>query len=162
MDTSRQRGIALLDTDSTWNHEITATPPTLMQLVQGTNERLYLMSNIPTQESTAQHVEVVDKRQIKKTATVDIQVGSHSMRFVLDSGATCNIMCVSEYEKMIHKPLLLPSSVVVLTWGARQPVLNMGKFVETLTYNNMSVQEEVHVLRGDVPAPFLLSNIKAQ
>ncbi|KAJ1134665.1 hypothetical protein NDU88_001116 [Pleurodeles waltl] len=42
-----------------------------------TNERLYLMSDILMQERTSEHVQLVDKQQIKKTATVEIQVGSH-------------------------------------------------------------------------------------
>ncbi|KAJ1103878.1 hypothetical protein NDU88_001299 [Pleurodeles waltl] len=59
------------------------------------NESLYLLRDAPSQE----HVQLVDKRQIKKTAMVDLQFGSHTTRFVLDSEVTCNIMCVSEYEK---------------------------------------------------------------
>ncbi|KAJ1134666.1 hypothetical protein NDU88_001117 [Pleurodeles waltl] len=50
----------------------------------------------------------------------------------------------------------------MFTWGARQPVVNMGKFVETLTYNDMSVQEEMNVVQADVLVPCLLSNVTVQ
>ncbi|KAJ1101312.1 hypothetical protein NDU88_006382 [Pleurodeles waltl] len=80
-----------------------------------TIECLYLMSDVRMQERTYEHVQLVDKRQIKKMAIVEIQVRSHITRFMLDSGATCNIVCVSEYEKMKHKPSLLSSNVDVFT-----------------------------------------------
>ncbi|KAJ1156140.1 hypothetical protein NDU88_008864 [Pleurodeles waltl] len=34
--------------------------------------------------------------------------------------------------------------------------------METLTFNNTSVQEEIHTLRGDIPAQCLLSNVTSQ
>ncbi|KAJ1203720.1 hypothetical protein NDU88_007501 [Pleurodeles waltl] len=111
---------------------------------------------------TTEHVQLVDKWQIHKTAAVEIQIRSHVTRFVLDSGATCNIMCVSEYEKMKLKPRFMPSTIDMFTCEVRQLVGNMGNFVEPFTYNNMSVKEDVHVLVGDIPAPCLLSNIRAQ
>ncbi|KAJ1092572.1 hypothetical protein NDU88_005682 [Pleurodeles waltl] len=59
------------------------------------NERLYLMTDSPAQERAPKHVQLVDKQQIKKTTTVDLQVQSHTTHFILYSGATCNIMYVS-------------------------------------------------------------------
>ncbi|XP_078515295.1 TRPM8 channel-associated factor 2-like [Lissotriton helveticus] len=71
-------------------------------------------------------------------------------------------MCASEYDKMKKKPPLQPSSVRVFTWGAQHPVTNMGKFTDTMTHNGKTVVEEIHVLRGDIPAPCLLSNVTAK
>ncbi|KAJ1153084.1 hypothetical protein NDU88_005851 [Pleurodeles waltl] len=78
---------------------------------KGTNERLYLMSDVSMPARTTEHVQLVDKCQMQKTATVEIQIGSHITRFVLDNGTTCTIMCLSEYEKIKSKPLLIPSTV---------------------------------------------------
>ena len=68
-------------------------------------------------------------------------------RFVLDSGATCNIMCASEYEKRKPKPDLSMSRVNLYHWGANTPVANLGKFPATLTYHDSSLREEIHVLK---------------
>ncbi|KAJ1131141.1 hypothetical protein NDU88_009484 [Pleurodeles waltl] len=114
---------------------------------QEVNEHLYIMTEAPAQERASEHVQLVDTLQIKKTASVDLQVGTHTTRFILDSGATCNTMCTSEYKKMKNKHPLSPSTVDVFTWSAKQPVVNMGKFMEMLTYNGTYVGEEVHVLR---------------
>ncbi|KAJ1123456.1 hypothetical protein NDU88_001925 [Pleurodeles waltl] len=131
-------------------------------ITHDTKECLYLMSDVESQESMSEHIQLVNKQQKKKTAMAEIQVGSHATQFIFDSGAPCNIMCGSKYEKMKHKPSLLPFTIEVLTWGVRQPVINMGKFVETLTYHNISVQEEVHVLQRDVPVMCLPSNVTSQ
>ncbi|KAJ1203735.1 hypothetical protein NDU88_007516 [Pleurodeles waltl] len=129
---------------------------------RGTNECLYLRPDVSMPAHITEHVQLVDKWQIQKTAAVEIQFGSHVTRFVLDSGATCNIMCVSEYEKIKLKPRLMPSTIDIFTSEVRQLVGNMGNFVETFTYNKMSAQEDVYVLVGDIPAPCLLSNMRAQ
>ncbi|KAJ1171187.1 hypothetical protein NDU88_003057 [Pleurodeles waltl] len=119
------------------------------------NKHLYLMLDAQAQERTSEHVQLVDKRQIKKMMMVELQVRYRTTQFVLNSRATCNIMCMSEYKKMKSKPPLSSSTVDMFMWGVRQPVVNMGKFVETVTYNETSIQEEVHVLQGDVPVPCL-------
>ena len=70
---------------------------------------------------------------------------------MLDTGATCNIMCASEYEKMEHKPPLNPSNDDIFQWGTKCPVTNLGKFIDVLTYKQRLMQDEIHVLKGDVP-----------
>ncbi|KAJ1105505.1 hypothetical protein NDU88_002911 [Pleurodeles waltl] len=68
------------------------------------------------QECMSKPVQLVDKRHMKKKAIAELQVGNHTMRFVIISRATCNIMCVPEYEKLKHKLPLSPSNVDVFTW----------------------------------------------
>ncbi|KAJ1155986.1 hypothetical protein NDU88_008711 [Pleurodeles waltl] len=60
------------------------------------NERLNLMIGGAATARQSEHIQLVNKKDIKKTATVDLRVGSHAARFVLDSGATCIFLCASE------------------------------------------------------------------
>ena len=84
--------------------------------VQETSERLYLITEDATPKRHQAHIQILDKHDIKKTETVTLQVGKHTVPFILDSGATCNIMCASEYDKMEHKPSLTPSNVDIFQW----------------------------------------------
>ena len=54
------------------------------------------------------------------------------------------------------------SKVDIFQWGAKRPVTNLGKFTDTLTYKQRSIQDEIHVQKGDMPVPCLLSNVTAQ
>ena len=80
-------------------------------------ERVYLMFETEKELRSRAHLKRLEVQKIKKTEIVVLHVGSHETPFVLDSGATCNIMCASEYEKMEHKPPLSRSSVDIFQWG---------------------------------------------
>ena len=69
-----------------------------------TSERLYILTEAAPPEP--QHIQRLEAQDIKKTESIELMVGTHMARFVLDSGARCNIMCASEYEKMEPKPEL--------------------------------------------------------
>lgn len=51
---------------------------------------------------------------------------------------------------------------VFLQWGAKNPVLCLGKCEETIWYGEKSSKEEIHVLEGEFSGPCLLSNVTAQ
>ena len=89
---------------------------------------------------------------------VDIMVNDQLVNFKIDSGANVSVLPVHTYEKL-ENTKLQPTSKVLL--GPCNYKLNcMGKFKAKLTVNNLSVENDVYVVK-DLERP-LLSRLDSQ
>ena len=88
----------------------------------------------------------------------DIMVNDQLVNFKIDSGADVSVLPVHTYEKL-ENTKLQPTSKVLL--GPCNYKLNcMGKFKAKLTVNNLSVENDVYVVK-DLERP-LLSRLESQ
>ena len=89
---------------------------------------------------------------------VDIMVNDQLVNFKIDSGADVSVLPVHTYEKL-ENTKLQPTNKVLL--GPCNYKLNcMGKFKAKLTVNNLSVENDVYVVK-DLERP-LLSRLDSQ
>ena len=83
---------------------------------------------------------------------VDIMVNDQLVNFKIDSGADVSVLPVHTYEKL-ENTKLQPTNKVLL--GPCNCKLNcMGKFKAKLTVNNLSVENDVYVIK-DLERPLL-------
>ncbi|XP_043232854.1 uncharacterized protein K02A2.6-like [Amphibalanus amphitrite] len=75
-----------------------------------------------------------------KDWTVSVEVGQSQVSFKVDSGADVNVMSLQQYEQMVQKPDLLPTSRQLTSVGGALDVL--GVFSATIKYKQVSLENE--------------------
>ena len=67
----------------------------------------------------------------------EIQVDTARVEFIIDSGATCDIIDMSTFQaKFKGKVKVYPTDVKIHTYGAKEPLALHGVFYPCLTYNS--------------------------
>ena len=75
-----------------------------------------------------------------KEWTVSVEVGQNQVSFKVDSGADVNVLSLQQYEQMVQKPDLLPTSRQLSSVGGALEVL--GVFSAAIKYKQVSLENE--------------------
>ena len=65
-----------------------------------------------------------------------VKINGMKYNLLADSGASVNILCVEDYEKLKAKPKLQPQTKKVFSYNSKQPLDVLGKFDANVQYKN--------------------------
>ena len=80
--------------------------------------------------------------------TYPVQVSGQPCDLLVDSGATCNVMCEALFRERFGKKRLLPNRDKLYAYGSGKPMSVVGQFSTSVTFRDSTVQTVFHVIPG--------------
>ena len=83
-----------------------------------------------------------------KQPTATVKVNGTFVRFIVDTGASVNIMEENVFNKLNHKPPLQRAPSSIYAYGSNTPMITLGAFHAELETNNKLSEALIYVVRG--------------
>lgn len=74
-----------------------------------------------------------------------MSLNDHSIKFVVDTGATVNIIIQETYDAMSNKPTLSGPGPMVFAYGSKTELPLLGKFTAQMVYKGIKLQDTILV-----------------
>ena len=123
----------------------------------------YETGGVQTTSSDEEFVFTVN-RNISKTPKVEASINKTPIQFIVDTGASVNIINSSTYDQLTTKPVLRHSTPKIYSYGAKKPLDVTGYFDCEISYKKKCIPTTVYVIRHspDVTVCNLMSGETAQ
>ena len=83
-----------------------------------------------------------------KQPSIVISIQGTSVKFIIDSGSSCNIMDQASFLQLEIQPKLTLSKSKLFTYGSKEPMHIIGKFSAVIEANNKCTTATFHVTHG--------------
>ncbi|XP_066300907.1 uncharacterized protein [Branchiostoma lanceolatum] len=101
------------------------------------------------EEDYAFHVGTINGMAGKaKLPNTKITIHQRKVSFLIDTGASVNILGEVSYRENLKGQSLQESSTVIRPYGGRGPLVVLGKFQTVVEANNRTSQTDIFVVRG--------------
>jgi hypothetical protein len=84
-----------------------------------------------------------------KTPTVTLHIDDRPLTFIVDTGATLNILDYSSYQSLCRKPKLLSPCPVIYAYGSQTPLPVVGYFAAEISHKKKTVSTNFYVIKHD-------------
>ncbi|KAL8605547.1 hypothetical protein ACOMHN_031484 [Nucella lapillus] len=83
-----------------------------------------------------------------KTPYVDLELAGESVPFLIDTGASVNVIDEHSHKNILNTCTLTPSSTHIFSYGNKNPLHVVGQFDTKITHKDTSVRATFHVVRS--------------
>jgi len=90
----------------------------------------------------------IGDHQKHKQPTAMLKVNGTFIRFILDTGASVNIIEESLFDKLKHKPPLQRAPSSIYAYGSNTPMITLGAFHAEIESKNKLAEALVYVIKG--------------
>lgn len=94
------------------------------------------------------------QRVNSKAPRVKVSLNDHSIEFIVDTGATVNIISQEKYNAMPNKPTLSSPVPKVFAYGSKTELHLLGKFTAQMVYKGIKLQDTILVTLSKSPLCF--------
>ena len=77
-----------------------------------------------------------------------VKVNNHSMRFLVDSGASINVIDESTLAKFKTKPTLAKASTKIFSYASDTPMTTLGVFHAEIASARKLAEAKIYVVKG--------------
>ncbi|KAK3763364.1 hypothetical protein RRG08_031862, partial [Elysia crispata] len=89
----------------------------------------------------------------KKVPTTTVMINNHAIKFVVDTGASVNVITNTAYKALSPRPKLSPSSTSVYSYNTKEKLPILGCFSSRVRYKERTIEAQFYVVedRGISP-----------
>ncbi|GFN77287.1 ribosomal protein l15 [Plakobranchus ocellatus] len=91
-------------------------------------------------EGSSETEEIFTLRSSKKVPTTSVVINNQNISFIIDTGASVNVITEATYNNMKKKPQLKPSSTVIYGYKAVQKLPVLGCFTSTASHKKYAIK----------------------
>ena len=123
---------------------------------QQDNQSFESINAISTQslipEASNEYILMLHSNKNSNLPHITFTIHSIPISFIIDTGATINVIDHDTFVRMQPQPTLLPSSAIIHTYQSTQTLQSMGSFNILLKHNNNESPILITVISGTAPA----------
>ena len=99
----------------------------------------------------------------KKVPTTTVMINNHAIKFVVDTGASVNVITNTAYKALSPRPKLSPSSTSVYSYNTKEKLPILGCFSSRVRYKERTIEAQFYVVEGlDNSSSNLLSAVTSE
>ncbi|GFO17915.1 transposon ty3-i Gag-Pol polyprotein [Plakobranchus ocellatus] len=99
-------------------------------------------------EDSSETEEIFTFRSSKKVPTTSVFINNQNISFIIDTGASVNVITEATYNNMKKKPQLKPSSTAIYGYNAVQKLPVLGCFTTTASHKKYATKAMFHVVQN--------------
>ena len=84
----------------------------------------------------------------KKVPTTTVMINNHAIKFVVDTGASVNVITNTAYKALSPRPKLSPSSTSVYSYNTKEKLPILGCFSSRVRYKERTIEAQFYVVEG--------------
>ena len=84
-----------------------------------------------------------------KTPTVETRICDTNISFLIDTGASVNIIDYQSYQKIYPRPKLQPHSPMIYAYGSQSALPDIGNFSTQIIHKNANTTSTFYVVKTD-------------